>query len=78
MYELAHRQDVQTTLRNELLQFEGLHGRAPEYADIVSAEKAGLVYLSAVTNEILRTKAALMVIAREVRLAVLVRESLPS
>lgn len=57
---------MQTQFRDELLAFEALHGRAPEFSDLISPEKAGLSYLEAVTLETMRTKAVLMDIAREV------------
>lgn len=66
LYELAHKPEIQSKLRAELIAFEQKHGGPPTYNDIVGSGKSGLEYLEAVTRETMRCKAVLMDIARQV------------
>ncbi|PCH41962.1 cytochrome P450 [Wolfiporia cocos MD-104 SS10] len=63
LYELARCPQVQEKLRKELVQFISKTGREPTFDDLFIGTQ--LPYLDAVTRETLRTKAVLMVIARE-------------
>ncbi|KAI0034614.1 cytochrome P450 [Vararia minispora EC-137] len=65
MYELAHRPDIQTKMRDELLAFEAHNGSPPRYGDLMGSGGNKLSYFNAVIMETLRTKAVLMYIARE-------------
>ncbi|EIN09200.1 cytochrome P450 [Punctularia strigosozonata HHB-11173 SS5] len=60
--ELARQPRIQDKLRDELLEFERRTGGPPKLDDLTSP--TALPYLEAVTREVLRVKAVLMVISR--------------